>query len=322
MKLAMIGPYPLDPQDHIRGGVVNVMINLCNAIKEDEDIDLFIITSSKKIREITNKEYNGISITYLPDKFSVVDHLLGRRLLTGAFQTELKKLMPDIVHAQGNPVPIFSALGCQFPHVVTIHGIYKNEMPVQKEVFGIKNQIRSYLFKKWEKQYTGKIKNLIATTDEVVRFAQEKSQYISVYKIDNPINPHFFMLPNKEKCLRILFVAQLVHRKGLHLLFESFNQIKSKYPSCQIRIVGSAQYALEYKEKLQRQYKHLVDNNKADFLGGISQEKLYQEYSECSLFCLPSLAESSPLVIAQAMAAGKPVIASRVGGIPAMVKDG
>jgi glycosyltransferase involved in cell wall biosynthesis len=58
------------------------------------------------------------------------------------------------------------------------------------------------------------------------------------------------------------------------------------------------------------------------FLGGINQDQLYEEMSECAVLCLPSLAESAPMVIAQAMAAGKPVIATRVGGVPEMVEEG
>ena len=58
------------------------------------------------------------------------------------------------------------------------------------------------------------------------------------------------------------------------------------------------------------------------FLGGVGQEQIYQELSRCAVLCLPSFAESLPLVIAQAQAAGKAVVATRVGGVSKMIDHG
>ncbi len=49
---------------------------------------------------------------------------------------------------------------------------------------------------------------------------------------------------------------------------------------------------------------------------------LLREFSECALLALPSVEESFPLVVAQAMAAGKPVVATTAGGVPHLVADG
>ena len=53
----------------------------------------------------------------------------------------------------------------------------------------------------------------------------------------------------------------------------------------------------------------------------MKQDKILQEYAGCSLLALPSAQENAPLVIAQAMAAGKPVVATRVGGVAEMVGE-
>jgi glycosyltransferase involved in cell wall biosynthesis len=56
--------------------------------------------------------------------------------------------------------------------------------------------------------------------------------------------------------------------------------------------------------------------------GLLNQENLSRAYADASIVCLFSLQENMPIVIAQAMAAGKPVVASSVGGIPDLVVNG
>jgi glycosyltransferase involved in cell wall biosynthesis len=78
----------------------------------------------------------------------------------------------------------------------------------------------------------------------------------------------------------------------------------------------------DYGPSLRKKHSKLVQSGHISFMGAITKRQLYEEISRCSLLCLPSLAESKPMVIAEAMAAGKPVVASNVGGIPEMVEDG
>jgi len=56
-----------------------------------------------------------------------------------------------------------------------------------------------------------------------------------------------------------------------------------------------------------------------DMVGYVSNEQLVQEMKNCSLLALFSWEETRPTVVAQAMAAGKPIVASRVGGLAEMV---
>jgi glycosyltransferase involved in cell wall biosynthesis len=61
---------------------------------------------------------------------------------------------------------------------------------------------------------------------------------------------------------------------------------------------------------------------RVEILGPISHEQLLDEYARAQVLLMGSREETTPQVIAQAMACGLPVIASRVGGIPDMVEDG
>jgi len=58
------------------------------------------------------------------------------------------------------------------------------------------------------------------------------------------------------------------------------------------------------------------------FLGALDREALLREYAECAAVVLPSRQENAPMAIIEAMAVGKPVVATRVGGIPDLVLDG
>jgi glycosyltransferase involved in cell wall biosynthesis len=73
---------------------------------------------------------------------------------------------------------------------------------------------------------------------------------------------------------------------------------------------------------LRNEYSDLFRPKRVVFLGLLDVKHMADEYARCSLLCLPARAESAPMVIAEAMAAGKPVVATRVGGIPEMVEDG
>jgi glycosyltransferase involved in cell wall biosynthesis len=58
------------------------------------------------------------------------------------------------------------------------------------------------------------------------------------------------------------------------------------------------------------------------FLGRQSSENLARIYSDADLFVLPSVSDASPLVIAEAMASGTPVLATRIAGVPSLVREG
>jgi glycosyltransferase involved in cell wall biosynthesis len=58
------------------------------------------------------------------------------------------------------------------------------------------------------------------------------------------------------------------------------------------------------------------------FLGRLDQRQLVEAYAGCSLVASASRQETAPMALAQALATGRPVVATRVGGIPWLVDDG
>ena len=58
------------------------------------------------------------------------------------------------------------------------------------------------------------------------------------------------------------------------------------------------------------------------FVGNLTPDKLVKFYNSADLLCLPSFSEGFPNVIIESLMCGTPVVASSVGGIPEIIKDG
>ena len=77
-----------------------------------------------------------------------------------------------------------------------------------------------------------------------------------------------------------------------------------------------------YLTKILRLIEEYGLRQNVELTGGLLDSELRKLYSACDIFVLPSLAESGPRVVLEAMACGKPVIGTKVGWVPMVVKDG
>jgi len=116
----------------------------------------------------------------------------------------------------------------------------------------------------------------------------------------------------------VLFVGLLQQRKGVQHLLKAASQILKKVPDTVIVIVGKG----EYRKHLVKLSNDLGIEDKVKFFGFLSDQELLEVYSMVDILVLPSAFEGLPTVILEAMASGKPVVATNVGGIPSVVKDG
>lgn len=116
----------------------------------------------------------------------------------------------------------------------------------------------------------------------------------------------------------ILFVGFLSPVKNTDILIDSFSQIKNDFPGFKLLIIGEG----PEKKRLEFQTKSLKLEDKVEFKGRLSLRETRNIMKNCYCLVLPSLSEGLGRVLMEAMALGKPVIASNVGGIPDLVQDG
>jgi L-malate glycosyltransferase len=116
---------------------------------------------------------------------------------------------------------------------------------------------------------------------------------------------------------RVLFVGRFTLIKGIGTLLRAIPRIVQAVPDVTFQFTGKvpSQFAqlLALPPELRR---HL------EFLGYVPDDSLPSLYSSADVFVAPSLYDSFPFSVLEAMSSGAPIVASRVGGIPEAITDG
>jgi glycosyltransferase involved in cell wall biosynthesis len=111
----------------------------------------------------------------------------------------------------------------------------------------------------------------------------------------------------------------LHYLKGLDILIDCFEKLKEEYPHVKLKVVGSGEMEVIWKERIQSSgLSHIIE-----LYGKTSRyEEVFEHLRNAYALLVPSRADNFPNVIIEAFACGVPVIASKSGGIPEMLTDG
>lgn len=125
----------------------------------------------------------------------------------------------------------------------------------------------------------------------------------------------------------ILFAGWLNHKKGLHVLVKAMRDVCARIKNVKLVVLGMK----AEKSYLQRIYlkqikEYIIENSleqNIEFLGKVSPDEFKQYLYNAKLLVVPEQWENmSPVIIIEAIFAGIPIVASRIGGIPEFVFDG
>lgn len=131
-----------------------------------------------------------------------------------------------------------------------------------------------------------------------------------------PTEPKGQYLPEGE--FKILTVARLHNYKGIEYLIEAM-QLLQEMPEATLSILGKG----PEEESLKRRVKGLGLERNVEFLqASIPNYEMPFLYNECDVYVQPSIIEPYGIAVLEAMACGKPVIGTRVGGMLDTIKDG
>lgn len=247
----------------------------------------------------------------------------------------LRTYNPDIVHlhtvSKASPF-ILTLLKC-YPTVLTIHDhtlfdptrldTMPSLQPYKKSLgdYFIDDRysprfylekLRFFFFSKLAKN----IDLVLACSDFYSKCARESGFFIKVQTLHNGITlPKLEPITNWEN---LVFIGRLDEVKGVQILLEAFAEVVKKLPNTSLSIVGGG----SLEKQLKRRVEELNISVSVQFFGHLSSLQVVEQYQKTTLVIVPSLyPDNFPTVCIEAMAVGRPVIASKVGGIPELVLD-
>lgn len=310
-KLLVASPY-FPP--HL-GGVEFYAYHLSQLLKHDHDWEVVAVTTGKKGFQAVRSSYKGVRTYYVPYWFKISNTPFNPMWYFW-FRKIIRKEGVTIINAHA-PVPMFADImesaGKHIPVVISYH-----MMSMVKGKTGPDKLIR--LYEQYILPRTLKGANYIICSSDKVRDIFLKQYRYKSQTITPGVDPKIFTPAKKVTNNTILFVGSLNKNdkhKGVAYLLEAMKTVIKIHPDARLLIVGQGSGQRIY-EAMAKEYglsKHVK------FLGGKFDKDLVNIYRKASIFVLPTLNDSYPLVILEAMASGLPVISSKVGGIPQIIDD-
>jgi len=162
---------------------------------------------------------------------------------------------------------------------------------------------------------------LIAITSHVKKLyskiVEDEKIWVIPLGVDTDLFKPLEERENKDG-FEILFVGHLYRLKGVENLLRAMSLISKERGDAKLRIVGDG----PDKSRLMNLAKALRLEAKTFFEGLISHAQIAAYYQRCDVLCFPTLGEPFGKVILEAMACGKPVVASNIGGPTHIIKEG
>jgi glycosyltransferase involved in cell wall biosynthesis len=318
MRVAILGDYPI-VEGKVDGGVQAVIFYLIKELARIRDLDVHVITCKREIDQDKSLYQDGVNIHFLTS----MDRL---NLVTGyaadkkKIQQKVEEIHPDLIHAQNAGKYGYIGLNLGYPAVITLHGILRED---SKYFPTFRDRVRMMLNSLLIEKYCVKnSKHIIVISNYVTEYFKDLIKG-NTYYIPNPVDEKFFGLNTDGINNRLLFAGKVQKRKGLLYLLQALHEVNkvNKGLDFSLHIAG----VIEDERYFYSLQDYVCSNNledKVKFLGLLREDELIKEYKECSVLLLTSYQETAPMVIIQAMAAGKPVVATNVGGVSDLIEDG
>jgi glycosyltransferase involved in cell wall biosynthesis len=167
---------------------------------------------------------------------------------------------------------------------------------------------------------------ILVNSRYIANYAQKRSgsnptMIIALPGIENKgdLGPKPFPVAHSTRP-RLLLVGECTRRKGIEYLVRAIPLLG--FDKVQLAIAGGYSPKNPYYRKIERLVNKFHLEGEVNFLGYLDRNEILELMKESQIYLQPSLSEGYGIAIAEALASGLPIIASRVGGIPEIVEDG
>jgi glycosyltransferase involved in cell wall biosynthesis len=249
-------------------------------------------------------------------------------LKTVGFAPQMYRISKSILSRENVDI-IHHFLPVQYPRIVNLLPFNKSIMekypfvigpviiPTRWPRNGLENQIDFFsqlLFKKCIKEADV----IIAQTEHARDLIKSVVPEGNVVVVPLGVDTNTFKPTNSPHTLEILTVAHLLPIKGIEYLIRAIPYVKKDFPNVILRIIGEG----PREQYLRNLANSLALSRNVVFNGYVSYDKLAQFYNQATIFCFPFLGEGLGVVILEAMACGKPIIATKNEGTTQVIRHG
>jgi glycosyltransferase involved in cell wall biosynthesis len=319
IRVAMLGVYPGD-SSQITGGVQAAYAYLVRGLRGLSLVEMNILSIKPSSSFLPSQVVDrNLTLDFLP-VYPRYERLRNYRTYQSIVNRCLEKIRPDLVHAQDAGSDALVAIRSGYPTVVTVHGIRWEDGKHYSSWGGrLRNLFDSLVTERYVMRH---VRHLIAISPYVTDYYKKIMRPdVAVYSVPNAVDERFFNLVKRSNAPVVLFAGRVIPRKGVLDLVRSFAQVVRQFPAACLHIAGEITSEVSDVETIRRWVHQAGLDENICFLGPLSEEQIFKEFAGCRLLALASAQETAPMVIAQAMAAGTPVVATRVGGVGAMVAE-
>lgn len=313
MKVALVSPYALS----VPGGVQAHVVALAHALGgQGHEVAVLGPGAPERGGEVGADEVIHLG-RHLPVRFNgsvapvAVSPLAGRTT-----RRALAELSPDVVHVHEPLVPwagIAAATTDVAPVVGTFHAwsdasrLYRAGRPVARR---IAERLTTHLaVSDAAATYHGHALGWSPSRFRIVPNGVDVARFSGAEPFPELVDPERPTL---------LFVGRLEPRKGLEPLVRAFTRLKTDRPELRLLVVGDGPERDRCQALLPARLRSDVS-----FLGRVDHDELPRFYASCDIYVAPSLGgESFGIVLLEAMAAARPLVASNIPGYRSVATDG
>jgi 1,4-alpha-glucan branching enzyme len=315
------------------GGVERRIMETSKRLQTQADIAIYSGTKAG-FKELTSIDGVNFVPCYSTDKIFPLDNWFFNRSLTKkASSIDADVYEAHAVSGYGFPKTL-KKKGVHKPFIHTIHGVLADEYEQAKQNGNpsFRGRIANYFMHRLAKleEKTAKDAALVVTISSYSLEKIQKHYGIDAGKIrivPNGVDVEKFKPSENSQAIRmqlglgngpiVLFVGSLIPRKGVHFLVEAAKKIVNEHSDTKFLIVGEGPLKNQLIVSLENA--NLSGNFK--FLGNLKDDLLPLMYNCADVFVLPSIQEGQGIVLLEAQASGKPVVAFNVGGVNEAVRN-